>query len=110
MQAEKEADQDIYTQLKTALQAAMEVKQSTLRPEIQLLNSLLQAESPLRLKQILNTKEAGERLVMNDRYFFGLLERMAGDVNMQPDSPQKAVLVQKLEDIRKNAVARLPSQ
>lgn len=86
----------------------MEVKQTTLRPEIQLLNSLLQADTPLKRKQLLNTKEAGERLLMNDKYFFGLLERMMGDVQAQPDHPQKEELQHKLKDIQIDALARLP--
>ena len=127
----------------------MDVKQSTLRPEIQLLNSLLSATSSADRKQarlqrgagsahapdprsrpawhgrahcnhgpallfpalqILNRSEAQEQLVMNDRYFFGLLDHMALDVNRQPENPQKAELVRKLRDIRSESVARLPSR
>lgn len=39
------------------------------------------------------------------RYFFGLLERMQGDVGRQPDTPQKAALVQRLAAIKKVADA-----
>lgn len=39
------------------------------------------------------------------RYFFGMLERMQADVGTQPDSPQKAALVQRLASIHQDATA-----
>ncbi|GAB4817892.1 hypothetical protein N2152v2_004938 [Parachlorella kessleri] len=108
--AEKEGNTEVYNQLKSAMTAAMEVKQSTLRPEIQLLNKLLAAEGSLAWRQILNTRQAGEQLVMNDRYFFGLLDQMAQDVSKQPDHPKKADLQSKLASIKEEALARLDSK
>jgi hypothetical protein len=43
VQARKEKNADIFEKLETTLKAAMEAKQETLRPEIQLLNALLAA-------------------------------------------------------------------
>lgn len=42
--AQKEGNQEVTGHIETALKAAMEAKQATLRPEIQLLNRLLGAE------------------------------------------------------------------
>lgn len=41
MQATKEGNRDVTNALKQTLEAAMRVKQRSLRPEIQLLNQLL---------------------------------------------------------------------
>lgn len=106
--SEQEGDADVTSKLQAALQAAMKAKQATLRPEIQLLNSLLGAESDVRRKQILNSKEALERLLMNERYFFTLLERMTSDVAMQPDGPPKMALQDQLKAIKQDALNRIP--
>lgn len=52
MMAEKEGETDVYNNIKAALTAAMEVKQATLRPEIQLLNSLLAADERAAREQV----------------------------------------------------------
>jgi hypothetical protein len=44
-QAKKEGNKDVASKLEIVLQAAMSAKQSTLRPEIQLLNTLLSCKS-----------------------------------------------------------------
>jgi len=106
--SEKEGDSNVTEKIRGALQAAMEVKQSTLRLEIQLLNKLLAASTPLQRKQILNTKQSGEQLIMNDGYFFTLLNRMTSDVSMQPDTPAKETLLEQLAAIKEEAIARLP--
>lgn len=51
-QAQKEGETVVYEQMKAALTAALEVKQATLRPEIQLLNKLLAADGALAWKQV----------------------------------------------------------
>lgn len=111
--------------------------QATLRPEIQLLNRLLGADTQEQRQrvrrhagwggcgtrpvlsrvhrsraalfppwlQILFNPDAVDTLQMNDRYFFGLLERMRSDVGRMPDSPQKAALVERLSSIRQAADA-----
>jgi hypothetical protein len=105
--AKKEGDTEVASRLEAALRTAMEAKQATLRPEIQLINRLLAEEDGQRRKQHLLAPLAIEIMTMNDRYFFGLLERMTQDVGRQPDGPQKGMLQQRLEDIRKDALERL---
>jgi hypothetical protein len=51
LQAQKEGSTEVYDQMKAALTAALEVKQATLRPEIQLLNRLLAVEDALAWEQ-----------------------------------------------------------
>ena len=55
MQARKEQNSEIVKQLEGALKAAMEEKQKTLRPEIQLLNNLLAVNSRPARKQVSHT-------------------------------------------------------
>lgn len=105
--AKREGDTDVVSRLEVAIRTAMEAKQATLRPEIQLLNRLLAEEDAQSRKQHLLTPLAIEIMTMNDRYFFGLLERMTKDVGSQPDGPEKELLQQRLEGIRKNALERL---
>ena len=106
--SEAEGDPAVTANLKSALQAAMAVKQSTLRPEIQLLNRLLAAESPAARAAVLDTAEAAEWMEMNDRYFFTLVDRMRSDVRMQPEGPQRDALAEKLESIKKDSLGRSP--
>ena len=91
--------------LEAALRAAFEAKQATLRPEIQLLNRLLATEGAEQRAAVLGAAGAGDQLVMNDRYFFGLLERMLADVRRQPEGEQRTALVDKLESIQNDATA-----
>lgn len=106
--AGREGSAEVVDQIKAALEAAFEAKNATLRPEIQLLNRLLRAEDALGRKRALNGAEAGAQLTMNERYFFGLLDRMEGDVRRSPEGPQRGALLEKLGDIRADALARLP--
>ena len=107
--AKKEGNDDVTKQLEQVLKTAMEVKNSTLRLEIQLLNKLLQCETELQMKQTLNSASSGDVLQMNDFYFFGLLQRMQNDVNRSPDGVQKDDLGKKLQSIREAALNRLPT-
>ena len=106
--AKKENDEAVAAQLETALRVAMEVKNSTLRAEIQLFNKLLGVDSDLERMQVLNSKSAGDVLSMNDFYFFTLLDRMIKDVGLQNENPQKEGLVKKLEAVKREALSRLP--
>ena len=65
-------------------------------------------EDALGRKRALNGADAGAQLTMNERYFFGLLDRMEGDVRRSPEGPQRGALLEKLGDIRADALARLP--
>lgn len=79
--AKKEGNKDVASKLEIVLQAAMSAKQSTLRPEIQLLNTLLSCKSAEERGQVFRQPETAKRLVMNDRYFFTkLLDRMITDI------------------------------
>jgi hypothetical protein len=106
--AGREGSAEVADQIRAALEAAFEAKNATLRPEIQLLNRLLRAEDALGRKRALNGADAGAQLTMNGRYFFGLLDRMEGDVRRSPEGPQRGALLEKLGDIRTDALARLP--
>lgn len=108
--AEQEGNTEVFEQLKAALKAAMEVKQKSLRPEIQLLNELLSAEDSAARRRLLNRQQAGETLELDGGYFFQLLQRVTKDLEAQPAHlPERAVLLEKLRDIRAEAEARLPA-
>ena len=51
-QARKEGNQQVVRQLETVLRAAMQEKQKALRPEIQLLNTLLAASDRPTRKRV----------------------------------------------------------
>lgn len=108
--AKKDGDENVASRLERALKAAMEAKNATLRAEIQLLNKLLGVETDLERKQVLNTKQAGETLTMNNFYFFTLLNTMMKDVAMQPEGPQKLALQEKQEAVKSAALGRLPPE
>lgn len=106
--AKKEKQLEVAARIESALKIAMEEKNNTLRPEIKLLNRLIAEPKSFKRKQVLNTREAGEALQMNDGYFFTLLTRMTADVENQPSNPQKKPLLSQLQDIKLEASARLP--
>lgn len=96
--------------METALRAAMEAKQRTLRPEIQLLNRLLAAgDSAAERAAVFDKPPAPDALTMNDRYFFSLLDRMAGDVARQKVHEGTAKLVAQLAAIKQEALQRAPT-
>ncbi|KAL4430850.1 hypothetical protein ABPG75_006106 [Micractinium tetrahymenae] len=103
--AKKEGEAEVVARLEAAMRAAFEAKQATLRPEIRLLNRLLSAEGPEQRAQILAAPEAGQQLLMSDRYFFSLLGRMLGDVARQPEGEQRAQLLARLEAVKADAAA-----
>ncbi len=55
---------------------------------------------------MLSTDEAADALVMNDRWFFGLLDRMTADVRRQPAGAQRDELLAKLAAVGEAAVRR----
>jgi hypothetical protein len=95
--AETEGNKDVEEQLRKVLMAALEVKQTTLRPEIRLLNRLLQCDNEKDMKVII--RESQGLLLSEDGYFLTLLHRMMGDIEGQPDGPQKSELLAKLRFI-----------
>jgi len=99
--AKKEKNTDVVAQMETALQAALKMKEKTLRPEIQLLNQLLRAKTKAERQSVL--AQDPPTLVLNDGYFFKLLERMAKDVGRQPENPKQQELVAQLQAIKFDA-------
>eukprot|EP00803_Ostreobium_quekettii_P010158 evm.model.scf_1929.1 EVM.evm.TU.scf_1929.1 scf_1929:2076-2726(+) len=108
--ARKEGNAEVAGRMESVLKIAMEEKNKTLRPEIQLLNGLLAEEDRVERRRALNRMEAGRVLQMNNRYFFSLLERMRSDVEAQADNPGKQALLTKLGEIKDDATARLPGK
>lgn len=52
LQARKEGNADMTAKLEQVLKIAMDEKQKTLRPEIQLLNQLLACTTPVERKEV----------------------------------------------------------
>lgn len=107
--ARKEGNKEVCTKLEQVLKIAMEEKQKTLRPEIQLLNNLMAATTVPERERVLDDEEAKKALVMNNGYFFGLLDRMISDVGRQPDNPRKQDVMDQLQQINKRTNAQRQS-
>ncbi|KAG2484601.1 hypothetical protein HYH03_016642 [Edaphochlamys debaryana] len=105
--ARKEGNADVATRLERALMAAWDVKQSSLRPELQLLNRLVRAGGEPERRQIyLEGGPSLPPLLSSDgRWFFRTLERLTGDVERQPPNPDKVPLLSKLKAIAREAEA-----
>ncbi|GIL69087.1 hypothetical protein Vretimale_17336 [Volvox reticuliferus] len=105
--ARKDGNPDVAARLERALTAAWSVKHSTLRPELQLLNNLVRAETEAERKQlyISGGPDLLSTLVMNDRWFATALGRMAADVERQPPNPGKAQLLSRLRAIQRETEA-----
>lgn len=69
--ARKDGNMDMVKQIESALKVAMDEKGKTLRPEIQLLNQLLQQN---RASERSATFKGNSQYLRNDSYFFELLE------------------------------------
>lgn len=104
--ARKEGNTEVCSKLETVLRVAMEEKQKTLRPEIQLLNNLMAATTVPERERVLSQDTAKEALTMNNGYFFGLLDRMISDVLRQPDNGRKKDLMDQLQEINKRTNAQ----
>ncbi|KAL3137155.1 hypothetical protein ABBQ32_006723 [Trebouxia sp. C0010 RCD-2024] len=107
--ARQEGNKEVCTKLEQVLKIAMEEKQKTLRPEIQLLNNLMAATTVPERERVLNHDEAKTALVMNNGYFFGLLDRMISDVGRQPDNSRKKDVMDQLQQINKRTHAQRQS-
>ncbi|GLI66929.1 hypothetical protein VaNZ11_010959 [Volvox africanus] len=105
--ARKDGNVDVAARLERALTAAWSVKHSTLRPELQLLNILVRAETEAERKQLYMSggTDLLSTLVMNDRWFLTALDRMAADVERQPPNPGKAQLMSRLRAIQRETEA-----
>ncbi|GIL48934.1 hypothetical protein Vafri_5430, partial [Volvox africanus] len=105
--ARKDGNVDVAARLERALNAAWAVKNSTLRPELQLLNNLVRAETEAERKQLYTSggSDLLSTLVMNDRWFITALGRMAADVERQPPNPGKAQLMSRLRAIQRETEA-----
>lgn len=104
--AKKEGNTEVCRKLEEVLRVAMEEKQKTLRPEIQLLNNLMAATTVPERERVLSQDTAKQAQTMNNGYFFGLLDRMISDVNRQPDNRRKKDLVDQLQEINKRTNAQ----
>lgn len=98
--ARKDGNMDMVNQIESALKVAMDEKGKTLRPEIQLLNKLLQQT---RSSERSTTFKGNSQYLRNDSYFFELLRMMTKDVEKQPDSPRKSNLLKQLRIIMAEA-------
>lgn len=98
--ARKDGNMDMVKQIESALKVAMDEKGKTLRPEIQLLNQLLQQT---RSSERSTTFKGNSQYLRNDSYFFELLRMMTKDVEKQPDSPRKSNLLKQLQIIMTEA-------
>ncbi|KAL0017760.1 hypothetical protein WJX77_010093 [Trebouxia sp. C0004] len=104
--AKKEGNTEVCRKLEEVLRVAMEEKQKTLRPEIQLLNNLMAATTVPERERVLSQDTAEQAQTMNNGYFFGLLDRMISDVNRQPDNRRKKDLMDQLQEINKRTNAQ----
>lgn len=104
--AKKEGNTEVCRKLEEVLRVAMEEKQKTLRPEIQLLNNLMAATTVPERERVLSQDTAQQAQTMNNGYFFGLLDRMISDVNRQPDNRRKKDLMDQLQEINKRTNAQ----
>ncbi|MCJ1425927.1 hypothetical protein MMC29_003828 [Sticta canariensis] len=111
--ARREQNTEVISQLENVMKICMEEKQKTLRPEIQLLNTLLQTQSRDSREKIMSTPESIEAMRMNNEYFDSLINRMItatqttalADVDRQPAAAQKSPLLQQLKEIQQEATA-----
>lgn len=75
--AHKENNEEVTKDLQRVIKLAMAAKNALLRPEIRLLNDLLECQSNwLKRKQVLNRSSVPDVLRADDGYFFTLLDRM----------------------------------
>ncbi|GLC58075.1 hypothetical protein PLESTB_001315800 [Pleodorina starrii] len=105
--ARKDGNPDVASRLERALSAAWSVKQSSLRPELQLLNQLVRADTEAERRQMYLSggSDLLSTLTMNDRWFASTLGRMLADVERQPPNPGKAALLGKLRGIQRETEA-----
>ncbi|GAQ85667.1 hypothetical protein KFL_002480050 [Klebsormidium nitens] len=96
--AKKEGNAEVVNQLESTLKVALAEKEKTLRPEIRLLNRLLREKNSSGRNAIF--QEDLSLLQSEDGYFAGLVKRMLGDVERQPENPRKGELLRKLKDIK----------
>ncbi|KAL2641943.1 hypothetical protein R1flu_009530 [Riccia fluitans] len=96
--AKKEGNLEVVTKLETTLRTALQVKETTLRPEIRLLNQLLRDTAE---KDRASTIQANVQYLSSDSYFFQLLTRMINDVESQKTNPNRLRLLTQLRMINK---------
>ncbi|KAL3694310.1 hypothetical protein R1sor_007961 [Riccia sorocarpa] len=96
--AKKEGNLEVVSKLETTLRTALEVKETTLRPEIRLLNQLLRETAE---KDRASTIQTNVQYLSSDSYFFQLLSRMIKDVESQKTNPNQLRLLTQLRMISK---------
>ena len=79
--AKKEGNVEVIAQIQKCMDAAMAEKTATLRPEIQLLNLLVNGDTK-RINDLLSDKKNQETLKRDNGYFFTLVKKMYQDVKV----------------------------
>lgn len=95
--AKKEGNVEVMKKIEEVLEIAMTEKGKTLRPEIQLMNKLLnETDQYERAKTI---KSNSLYIMDSDSYFYELLQRMSTDVENLKDSPKKQKLLTQIRTV-----------
>lgn len=88
--AKKEGNMEVTKNLETTLKIAMNARNNVLRPEIRLLNNLLNSENELARRKLLETETGA--LTSDNEYFFTLLKQMNNDVKGKEDKGSKRLV------------------
>ncbi|KAK9831613.1 hypothetical protein WJX74_002567 [Apatococcus lobatus] len=99
--AKKEGNTEIAGKLEEALRTAMAEKQKHLRPEIRLLNQLMQIQDDSQRLKLLQASK--NTVQMNDGYFLKLVDNMMKDLKRQPKSSGSALAIHQLQSIQQGA-------
>eukprot|EP00958_Prasinococcus_capsulatus_P012969 scaffold1315_cov405-Prasinococcus_capsulatus_cf.AAC.14 len=106
--AKKEGNVEVIAQIQKCMDAAMAEKTATLRPEIQLLNLLVNADEE-RIEELLRDARHQETLKRDNGYFFQLVKKMYQDVKKQNGNPQQKKLMKQLREVEKLYTGEHPS-
>lgn len=97
--AKKEGNAEVMKRIEGVLEVAMAEKGKTLRPEIQLMNKLLNEKD--QGKRAETMRSYSQYITDSDGYFYELLQRMNNDVEGLKDSPKKQELLGKIRTVTK---------
>uniref|UniRef100_A0A7I4F6G5 Uncharacterized protein n=1 Tax=Physcomitrium patens TaxID=3218 RepID=A0A7I4F6G5_PHYPA len=95
----KEGNAEVMKRIEGVLEVAMAEKGKTLRPEIQLMNKLLNEKD--QGKRAETMRSYSQYITDSDGYFYELLQRMNNDVEGLKDSPKKQELLGKIRTVTK---------
>lgn len=95
--AKKEGNAEVMKKIENVLEIAMEEKGKTLRPEIQLMNKLLNSTDQYERAK---TIQSNALFIANtDSYFYELLQRMTTDVENLKESPKRQQLLTQIKTV-----------